>query len=274
MILSLLSLAFAAQSAPAAAPPPAATTPPPSGPKLPQTTADRYEQCIDKATGSDPKVGEKDAAAWLQSGGQYFARQCLGVSYTNQGRWQAAAQEFEGAANDAEVAHDKRSARYWAQAGNAWLAAGDAAKARSALDAALGAGTLEGQDRGEAAFDHARALVALGNLDPARADMDIALKYAANDPLIWLSSATLARKMGDLPLAKHDIIIAYKLAADDPSVNLEIGNIAAASGDLEGARMAWEDASRTGKNTPIGQVARAALKQLDSDTKPAGGKPK
>ncbi|MGK3925289.1 hypothetical protein ABI066_16215, partial [Enterococcus faecium] len=83
----------------------------------------------------------------------------------------------------------------------------------------------------------ARALVALGDLPSARVDMDLAEKLEPKDPLIWLSSATLARRMRDIPRAKLDIIEAYKLSADDASVNLEIGNIAAASGDLDGARM-------------------------------------
>ncbi|MGJ3647512.1 tetratricopeptide repeat protein [Sphingomonas sp. GlSt437] len=239
-------------------------------PRLPPSLADRYQQCVGLATGNDPHNGELDAIAWQQTSGKFFARQCLGIALANQGKWADAAKAFEGAADEAEVARDNRAARYWSQAGNAWLAAGNPAKARTALDAALTAGTLENPERGEAAFDRARALVALGDLPSARVDMDLAEKLEPKDPLIWLSSATLARRMRDIPRAKLDIIEAYKLSADDASVNLEIGNIAAASGDLDGARMAWTDAKRIGGDGPVGKLAADSLKQLDA---PAPKKP-
>lgn len=265
MIIAPLLLALAAQTTP----PPAAATPPspppaPAAPPAPKTPAERFDQCIEFATSADPHMGEAAAAAWERGDGKYFARQCRGVALANEGKWEAAAQEFEAAANEAEVAHDTRASRYWSQAGNAWLAAGNAAKAQSALDAALASGTLESIERGEATFDHARALVELGNLAPARTDMDAALALVKNDPLIWLSSAALARKMKDIPRAKQDIIQAYKLSPDDASIYLEIGNIAAAGGDVEGARSAWSDAARIGKDTPVGQNASIALKQLDA----------
>jgi Tfp pilus assembly protein PilF len=93
-----------------------------------------------------------------------------------------------------ETARDKRAANYRAQAGNAWLAAGDVPKARSNLDTALIAGTLEGLALGEAQLDHARVLVAAGEPEGARRDIDMALKTAGDDPLAWLLSATLARQ--------------------------------------------------------------------------------
>lgn len=239
----------------------------PVEPRLPVSLADRYQQCVGLATGNDPKAGEADAVRWQQANGKFFARQCLGIALANQGKWQAAAQAFEAAADEAEVAHDVRASRFWSQAGNAWLAAGNPAKARTALDAALAAGTLEGMERGEAAFDRARALVVLGDLPSARVDMDLAIKLEPKDPLIWLSSATLARRMHDIPRAKQDIIEAYKLSADDASVNFEIGNIAAASGDANGARMAWSDAQRLGKDGPVGKAATQALAELNAPAK-------
>ncbi len=224
----------------------------------------RYQQCVDLATSADPHAGELDAIAWQRAGGGVAARQCLGVALANQRQWLRAATEFEGAADDAEVAHDDRAATYWAQAGNAWLLAGDPAKARSDLDAALGAGTLKDLARGEAAFDRARALVAVGNLVQARVDLDVALAFAKADPLVWLASATLARRMHDLPRARADVLEAYRLSPDDPSIDLEIGNIAAAGGDEAGARAAWSDAARIGGDQPAGKSARDALKQFDA----------
>lgn len=260
--MTVLLALMMAQPAPYGPPTPAAagTT------GAPNATEARYDQCVDLAT-SDPQAGEIDATKWRVAGGGYFARQCLGIAFANQRRWQAAADEFAGAARDAEVAHDSRAAHYWAQSGNARLAQGDPAQARSALDAALATTTLTGLQRGEASFDRARALVLLGDLEGARADLDRAQQLAATDPLVWLASATLARRTRDLPRARTDIARAYELARDDASVMLEIGNIAAASGDADGARGGWSEAIRLAPDSEAATQARAAMKQFEDAPK-------
>lgn len=229
--------------------------------------AARYDACVDLAA-DDPEKGVADATRWRTTGGSYFARQCLGLAFSHQGRWAAAADEFEGAAQDAEVARSSRAAQYWAQGGNARLVAGQADKARSDLDAALASGTLVGLQRGEAQFDRARAMVVLGDLESARADIDRALELASDDPLIWLASATLARRMDDLPRARTDIAEAYRRAPDEAAVYLEIGNIAALGGDENGAKSAWSDAMRVAPASPEAASARAAMKQFETPTKP------
>lgn len=252
MLVSLLILGLqqAAQTAPA----PKASEPP------------RYAECMDLATG-DPSTGVTNATRWHGEGGGMWARQCLGVAYANQGRWAAAASAFEEAAREAERIKDPRGANYWAQAGNAWLAAGDVAKARAALDAALATGALSGLALGEARLDRARVLVAQGDMPGARTDLNRALADAGKDPLAWLLSATLARRMNDLPRAQTDILEALKLAPDDASVHLEAGNIAAATGDGEGARAAWSRAAELAPGKPAGAAAEKALAQFSEQPK-------
>lgn len=252
MILLLLAQA-------AAAPP----TPLPADPAL----AARYEACLDLATDAPVQAVDR-ATAWQAEGGRFFARQCRGIAYAQLERWTAAANDFIGAAQEAELAHDRHAAHYWAQAGNAWLAAGEPQKARAALDAALAAGTLTGLDLGEARFDRARALVELGDLAGARRDIDAALPNARADPLLWLASATLARRMGDLPRAKADAIEAFQRARDDGAVLLEIGNIAYAEGDRKGAAMAWREAIARRPGTPAAETAQARLDALDPPPPP------
>ena len=135
-------------------------------------------------------------------------------------------------------------------------------EAKAALDHALAAGTLAGLDLGEAQLDHARVLVAENDLAGARTDLNAALANAPEDPLAWLLSATLARRMGDLPRAKADIAHALERASDDASVQLEAGNIAARDGDEAGARAAWTMAMRIAPTAPAGISARAALSQF------------
>lgn len=227
----------------------------------------RYDRCVDLATVNPPE-GVVEGTQWRASGGGFFARQCIGIAYANQAKWAPAAEEFEAAAQEAEVARNNKAAQFWAQAGNARLAAGDVAKARAALDAALAAGTLVGLERGEAQFDRARAMVAAGELEGARNDIDQALTSAGEDPLIWLASATLARRMDDLPRARKDIAEAFRRSSDDPSVYLEIGNIAALGGDADGAKSAWNDAVRVAPSSEAAANARNALKQFADPPQP------
>ena len=88
--------------------------------------------------------------------------------------------------------------------------------------------TLTGLALGEAHLDRARALVAAGDAGGARADLDRALADAPADPLAWLLSATLARRMRR-PRRAHGPISPRRSSssADDASVQLEAGNIAA-----------------------------------------------
>ena len=245
MILPLLLLAATAQVGP------------------PASAKDRYANCIELAA-REPAAAEAEASRWQLVGGGYLAHQCLGVAYSTEARWSAAAAEFEGAARGAEIAKDKHSAGYWAQAGNAWLASGDPVKARAALDAAIAAGTLTGLQRGEAHIDRARAFVASGALDEARGDLDKALIDTPDDPHTWLLSATLARRMSDLPRAQKDIAEALRRASGDASVQLEAGNVAALAGDEAGAKAAWSAAARLKPGSDIAQHAEDALKQFDT----------
>ncbi len=184
------------------------------------------------------------------------------MSYAARQRWSAAAEAFEQAAREAEVAKDPRAANYWAQAGNARLAEGDRAAAGNALDAALATGSLTGLARGEAQLDRARVRVAAGDLPGARADLDRALRDAPADPLAWLLSATLARRMNDLPRARTDIAEALRRSGDDASVQLEAGNIAGLSDDAGAARAAFEAVRRLAPDSAQARAADAALDTL------------
>lgn len=228
----------------------------------------RYRSCLDLATGN-PQAAESEAERFRLAGGGALARQCLGLAYAQEERWRDAAAAFEAAAREADAARDVLGARYWAQAGNAWLAANEPVKAYAALNTALASPALTGQNKGEALLDRARSLVAAGQLAAARSDLDAALEDAPKDPLAWLLSATLARRVKDLPRAQGDIAQALKLSGDDPSVQLEAGNIAALAGDGDAAKAAWERAVKLAPASPAGQQARAALGQFDAPVPPA-----
>lgn len=231
---------------------------------LPPELAKKLQSCIDAAI-DDPDRGIAFARKW--SDGGWSADQCMGFAQARKEDWVAAVTAFERAAGTAEKAGAKAdAARLWAQVGNAALAGTMTAKAHSAFDRALaGDGLPQGPARGEAYLDRARTLVALGDTAGARADIDHALSDVPQDPLAWLLSATLARRMDDLTRAARDIAEAKRRAPDDASVALEAGKIAVLSGDDKGARAEW---NRVLALAPSGEQAAEAREMLTRLDKP------
>lgn len=266
--LPFLAALLAAQPAPAVQPAPAAQAPAePAG-----AEEQRFDECI-AAIGTDPAGAVDLADRWRLAGGGIPARQCQGLAYAAAGRYAAAATALEAAARASETARDGRAARLWTQAGNARLAAGDASGAVPALDAALAAGSTEGELLGEIHLDRARALVAAGRQAEARADLDAATRLAPRDPLGWLLSATLARRLDDLDRAAADIAEATARSPDDASVAVEAGLIAAARGDDAAARTAWQGATRLQPASRAAAQARDLLAQLDGTAAPTPSVP-
>lgn len=187
-------------------------------------------------------------------------KRCAGMALAESEHWREAADAFEAAAKLADAG---KAAPVWTQAGNAWLAAGEPARAGTAFDAALvQAEKLGGAERGELLLDRARAAVGAGDLDGGRRVLDQALAAVPADPLGWLLSATLARRMGDPKRAATDIGEALKRSPDDAAVQLEAGNVAALAGDAAKAKERWGEAARLQPGGPSGRAARAALAQF------------
>ncbi|WP_419826778.1 tetratricopeptide repeat protein [Sphingomonas sp.] len=217
----------------------------------------RYDACVAKSD-ADAKAAIADARAWAGSGGGVAAGQCLGIAQSAAGDDAAAADSFAATAELAGQTGDARAPTLWVSAGNAALAAGDAARAKRLLGQAIESSALAGQMRGEAFLDRARANVALAALAEARADMDEALKLVPADPMAWLLSATLARRMGDARAAT-DIHEADVRAPNEPAILYEAGNIAAAHDDMVGARENWARARAVGPDSDAGRAATAEL---------------
>lgn len=223
---------------------------------VPPAMAERLASCLAKAN-IDPGQGVADARAWRdEDGGGAYADQCAGYALGKAGRWPESASAFEtGAAVPGLDAVTR--ARLWAQAGNAALLGDDKARALRAFDTALAQPLPPTLETGEIHLDRARARVANGDQPGARVDLDKALVLAQADPMAWLLSATLARRMNDLPLARTHIQEAARRAGNDAAVALEQGVIDALSGDRdEAARAAFSRARELA--APDSEIARQA----------------
>jgi tetratricopeptide (TPR) repeat protein len=229
-----------------------------------------YQACTAQVK-RDAEQAVGRANEWLVKGGGILARQCLGLAYAELGRWAPSATAFETAAREAENAQDPNRADFWVQAGNGWLAAGDAAKALKAFDAALATTSLAGGLRGEVHLDRARAEVALGDTAGARRDLDKAVELVPNDPMAWYLSSALALKQKDLKRAQGDIAEALKRAPEDADLLVQAGNVAGVSGETEAAKGLFQKAIAVAPNSDAAKAARAALAADKPPFPPAGG---
>lgn len=235
---------------------------------MPPEIAQRLSVCLTRA---DMKAddGLAEATKWAGEGGGAYAAQCRGYALGKAGRLAEAASAFESGAMMPGL-DAPGQARLWSQAGNAALASGDAKRALADLDHALEKPLPASLAVGEIYLDRARAKVSTGDNGGARTDFDKALVMAPADPLAWLLSATLARRMNDLPVARAHIEKAASLARNDADVAIEQGVIYALSGDRDAAARAAF--SRAQEVAPKGSTAAARattyLAQLGSAETP------
>lgn len=235
-----------------------AAAPTPAGPPDQRSPKARFDECV-KTSDSDPAAAARIATAWAANGGGVPAAQCLGIARSAASDWKGAADAFSAAAEIADRTRDRRAANLWVSAGNAALAGGDGPRARAALSNAIANPALSDPMKGEALLDRARAGVAANDLGAARTDMNQALSLVPGDPMAWLLSATLARRMDDAPRAAADIKEAMLRAPNEPDILYEAGNIAAAAGNMDDARAQWSRAAAADPHSPAADAARAEL---------------
>jgi tetratricopeptide (TPR) repeat protein len=225
---------------------------------LPTLNEIQFEECIILAR-KDPPSAVIEASLWAQQKGDYLATACHALALANDFRFAEAAPLFIDAAQGADAKADRRGARFWAQAGNAAIAADLPNDALAALDNALRPNSLDNAERADIEVDRARSLVALAREIDAAAALANARRYSPENATAWLLSATLARRMNILPDALGYIQTAATLSPRDPAVALEAGNIAAAAGDDASARKQWEQVIII---APDSRQATTAQKQL------------
>ncbi len=229
---------------------------------LPSNDAEsaHYERCLDDARGA-PQKGLDEARDWKNAGGGFPADHCAAVALFALHRYAEAAQSFE--ALGGAMMDKKRALRAGAmeQAGQAWLLAGEAQKAKAAFEAAL---HFMPNDP-DLYIDRARADAAAKEFAPAVADLDTALELAPGrtDALVYRASAY--RQLGDLEHARADADAALKAVPDDVAGFLERGNIRRLQDDPAGARADWEKVENLAPGTDAAAAAKANLARLAAE---------
>lgn len=214
-----------------------------------------YERCM-KLAHTAPDKALAEAKAWWKSGGGRGARHCVAVALVTKGHYRQGAKVLTDLARDAKGAEQQLRPELLAQAGQAWLMAGDTKTALQRYDEALGL------DPNSAALfvDRAVAYGTLGRLRKAIDDLNAALALDPSMAEAWLLRAAAHRKLRSLALAASDAERATTLAPKHAEAWLERGVIHRLSGDIAGAEAAWKRAVSLDRR---GQAARHAQANLD-----------
>lgn len=244
-----------------------AATPAPAQP-LPTLGEVQFAECLTLAR-TDAASAVMDASLWSQQGGGYLAKACHGFALASDFRFAEAVPVLTEAAQGAETKSDPRTARFWAQAGNAAIADNKATEALVALDKALALPAPANSERADIEVDRGRALVALNRPEDAEKALANARSLGPENGVAWLLSATLARRLNKLPDALTYIQTAAALLPRDPAVALEAGNLAIAAGDEAAARKQWEQVIAIAPASRQANTAQGQLAALSASSTPA-----
>jgi tetratricopeptide (TPR) repeat protein len=214
-----------------------------------------YRLCLAAST-SNPSAALVDAEVWAKAGGGVPAQHCAALALVNLKRYAEAGSRLDRLAEARDLPDASLRTELFDQAGNAWLLAGDGAKAVQSFSAAL---ALSGGDP-DLFADMARAQAMRKNWPEVELDMNAALQITPHRVDLLVLRASARRALGRLPEARTDIETALKLKPGDGDALVESGLLRQQLGDIGGARRDYQAALKT----PSAAQAKANLDALGS----------
>lgn len=253
-----------ASAAPPVVPPapavrtPAPATPAPRSPRQAETDAATYDKCM-KLARDDPPAGRDMAEHWQGRGGAHPADHCYAVALIGLKQYKEGATRLEKLGQAMVHAPASLRAEVLGQAAQAWLLAGNPARAYAADGEAL---KLH-PDSIELMIDRAEAAGSVGWYDKAVLDLDRALKIDPNRVEALVYRASSYRELNKLDLALADIDKAVGLAPDSVPALLERGAIRRLKGDVGGARQDWVRVSELAPGSAADEAAKSNIERLE-----------
>ncbi|HWA70661.1 MAG TPA: tetratricopeptide repeat protein [Rhizomicrobium sp.] len=208
----------------------------------------RYRRCM----AAPPAAALADAENWARDAGGVPAQHCAAHALVGLNRFAEAAARLDKIAGGRNVPDAAFRSELFDQAGNAWLLAGDAAKAVRSFSAAL---TLSGGDA-DLFADLGRAQAMRRNWPEAVLDLNAALQARPRDAALLVLRASAHRALKQFGEAHRDIEAALKARPGDGDALVERGLLRRQLGDLGGARRDFQAALKTG-------ASAAAKENLD-----------
>jgi tetratricopeptide (TPR) repeat protein len=240
-IAVLTFLPLAAQAA-------AGTAKPPSDPA-------HYRRCLADSS-TEPAAALADAENWAKTGGGVPAEHCAALALVSLKRFAEAGTRLDRLAGGRDSQSAEFRVSLFDQAGNAWLLAGDGARAVRSFSNAL---TLSAGDA-DLFADLARAQAMVRNWHEVDLDLNAALQLSPRRADLLVLRASARRALKHFEEARTDIEAALKLKPGDGDALVERGLLRKQLGDLGGARRDFQAALKSGS----GPAAASAKQNLDT----------
>src|SRR5919108_4344075 len=218
----------------------------------------QYQACM-TLLDRDPAGALDSAVAWERQGGGDAARHCKALALIRTGEVEDGALELERVAQAMPQAKASLAAELFAQAGQAWIRAGNPQRALYAQNQGL---KLNPKDV-QLLIDRALTFGTSGMYFEALDDLNAAVDLDPNNPDVYSMRAAAYRQLENPDLAQDNIEHALKISPSHPGALLERGYLRRASGDLAGARSDWLIVIQVLPGTDIAAEAQKNIEKLD-----------
>jgi Flp pilus assembly protein TadD len=218
----------------------------------------QYQACM-ALLGRNPSGALDSAVEWEKQGGGDAARHCKALAMIRTGDVEDGALELERVAAAMPQMKAPLAAELFAQAGQAWIKAGNPQRALYAQNQGL---KLNPTDV-ELLIDRALTFGTSGMYFEALDDLNRAVDLRPDSPDVYAMRAAAYRQLENPDLARDNINQALKLSPSHPGALLERGYLRRAKGDLAGARADWLTVIQVMPGTDIASEAQKNVERLD-----------
>ena len=219
--------------------------------------AGHYRRCLADSS-ANPAAALSDAEGWAKSGGGGVpAEHCAALALVSLQRYGEAAARLDAIAGSRAKLDAAFRVALFDQAGNAWLLAGDGARAVQSFSGAL---ALSAGDP-DLYADLARAQAMRRDWQEVVLDLNAALQMAPRRADLLVLRASARHALKHYEDAKADIEAALKLKPGDGDALVERGLLRRQLGDLGGARRDFQAALKSNSPNAVAQ-AKANLDDL------------
>jgi tetratricopeptide (TPR) repeat protein len=186
--------------------------------------ADRLERCL-AIVAEDPERGYEEGMAWASEAQAVGGYRCAAMALAAQNRHGEAARRFETLAMTLNPDRAALQAELLSQAGNAWLAAREPARAVSALTRAVAAMRGDREQLPDLLIDRARAYAMEGDWRRCEEDLSASLDLRGDSALALRLRATARMNQNAFDLAETDALAAARLDPENVENYLVLGHV-------------------------------------------------
>ena len=229
-----------------------------AGPAAAIDNQEQYQACMVLVERS-PTGALDSAVEWERQGGGDAARHCKPLAMIRTGDVEGGALELEGVAEALPQVKAPLAAQLFAQAGQAWIRAGNPQRALYAQNQGL---KLD-PTYVDLLVDRALTFGSSGMYFEALDDLNAAIDLAPDQPDIYAMRAAAYRQLENPDLAMDNVEQALKLSPSHPGALLERGYLRRDSGDPAGARSDWLTVIQVLPGTDIATEAQKNIEKLD-----------